>query len=63
MLLPEEFTERVKMDGISVISDISARIESLTYALSRLIKAWYAVSISNQNRSNPFYFLRNLISK
>jgi hypothetical protein len=39
MLLPEEFTEPVKMDGISVISDIYARIESLTYALSRLIKA------------------------
>jgi hypothetical protein len=63
MLLPEEFTEPVKMDGILVNSNISARIESLTYALSRLIRAWYAVSISNQKRSSPFCFLRNLISK
>jgi hypothetical protein len=32
MLLREEFTEPVKMDGTSVISGIAARIESLTYA-------------------------------
>jgi hypothetical protein len=33
MLLREKFTEPVKMDGISVISGIAARIESLTYSL------------------------------
>lgn len=59
----EEFTERVKMGGISMILNLTVKIKSLTYALSRLIKDWYVVSISKQNSLSHFCSHPNLIFK
>jgi hypothetical protein len=61
--LLEKFIERVKTAGISTISGFIARIESLTYALSLLIKIMCVDSISKQKRKSHLFFHRNKIFK
>jgi hypothetical protein len=61
--LREKFTERVKTAGISTILDITARIESLTYALSPLIRTLHMDSIFKQKRKSHLFFHQNKIFK